>query len=80
VNPTTIAVSAPPPFKWRTPDYAAIYQERGARLARIRTNPEPALPRMFEYYRAKPWMMINDFGVTHDPRLIERVQPCDSDT
>jgi phage terminase large subunit len=75
VNTATSSVSAPPPFNWRTPDYAAIYQERGAQLARIRANPESALPRMFAYYRAKPWMMISDFGVTHDPRLIERGLP-----
>jgi len=61
-------------FDFRNPDYGPIFQARVARLAKIRENPD-MLPGLFAYYRENPADFITDFGVTYDPRNIERGLP-----
>lgn len=51
-------------------DYAAVWRERGERLARLRGNPA-MLEGVREYYRTHPVEFINDWGVTSDPRNAE---------
>lgn len=58
-------------FNWRSPDYHAIFEERLANVGTIRKNPE-IIPSLKLHYRENPADFINDFGVTYDPRLIER--------
>lgn len=57
-------------FDWRRPDYDSIYQERIARLERIR-RPDFDLNALKRYYSEHPADFINDHGVTFDPRNAE---------
>lgn len=56
---------------WKNPDYRAIFQERADNLASIRKRPE-CIPALKLFYRNNPAHFINDWGITYDPRLIER--------
>jgi len=59
---------------YKNPDYAAIYAQRTKALKRLRKKPE-LLPAIKDYYRANPADFISDWGVTSDPRLVERGLP-----
>lgn len=61
-------------FDFRNPDYGAVFKARIERLNKIRENPT-MLPGLFAYYRDNPADFITDFGVTYDPRNIERGLP-----
>ncbi len=54
---------------YRNPDYVAVLAERGRRLAAIRENPE-LLTACKLHYRDNPWDMVNDWGMTYDPRRV----------
>lgn len=58
-------------FDWQNPDYDAIFATRIERLERMRAQPE-LVPRLREYYAARPADFISDWGMTFDPRLAER--------
>lgn len=60
----------PVDFDWKNPNYAAVFRDRLAKLARIREMPG-CLPAFKEYYRENPADFINDWGVTYDPRNAE---------
>lgn len=62
------------PFDWRSPNYEAIYQERGARLQHIRANPD-SLPALKAYYAEHIGEFVNDWGITSDPRARNRGAP-----
>jgi len=62
------------PFDFREPDYAAVLQHRAARLERLREDPE-LLAAMFTFYRDNPAQFIIDWGVTTDPRNVEKNRP-----
>jgi phage terminase large subunit len=62
------------PFAWKPPDYEGVYQERAARLQRIRAKPE-SLPALKAYYADHIAEFINDWGITSDPRARNRSQP-----
>jgi hypothetical protein len=47
-NPIT-----PAPFDWKRPEYVGIFQQRTARLQRLRASLE-ALPQLKAYYRDHP--------------------------
>lgn len=65
-----------PDFNWRDPDYLAVFQRRVAILQRIRADTTGrTLALLKVHYRENPADFINDFGVTFDPRNIERDQP-----
>ncbi len=55
---------------WKNPDYAAIFQARLANLEKIRAEPE-LIPVLKAHYRDQPADLINDWGVTFDPRNAE---------
>lgn len=64
----------PAPFDWKNPDYAAVFKKRVEALQRIRREPA-CVPDLKAYYRSNPAAFINDWGVTVDPRNIERNLP-----
>jgi phage terminase large subunit len=61
-------------FDFRNPDYGPILQARMDRLAAIRQDPA-LLAALKVYYRDHPAEFITDWGVTYDPRNIERGLP-----
>lgn len=61
-------------FDWINPDYEAIYKQRGERLTKLRESPG-LLPGVKEYYKTNPVAFITDFGMTFDPRNVERDLP-----
>lgn len=52
---------------WQAPDYLPVFEERRRRLAWIRKNPGK-LSGLCKHYRAAPWLFIDDWGMTADPR------------
>lgn len=64
----------PFPHDFKNPDYVQVFEWRAERLARIRANPE-CLPTLRQYYRDHPAQFIIDWGMTFDPRNVERGQP-----
>ena len=61
---------------YQNPDYTAIFRARATRLRRLR-SPEGAnlIPGLKAFYKANPIQFITDWGVTSDPRNIERGLP-----
>lgn len=56
---------------YRNPDYSAIFAQRAARLRLIRSDPK-YLAAAKIHYRANPWDFVGDWGMTFDPRALER--------
>jgi phage terminase large subunit len=61
-------------FDFRNPDYASVFKRRVEFLNRIREKPE-TLPALKAFYRDNPAKFITDWGVTFDPRNVERGLP-----
>src|ERR1700722_5198811 len=61
-------------FNWRLPDYDPVDTDRIERLDWLRANPE-AQPALHDFYRTHPAQFINDWGMTSDPRNVERGIP-----
>ena len=61
-------------FDWLNPDYEPIYAARAKRLQNLRDNPE-LLPGVKEFYKNNPVDFITDWGMTFDPRNVERGLP-----
>lgn len=59
---------------FRNPDYAPVYSRRLGILNKIRADPS-LVPVMRAYYRENPWQFVADFGMTYDPRNLERGLP-----
>ena len=64
----------PFPFDFKNPDYCDVFAWRTENLNRIRSNPE-LLPALIEFYKQDPAQFIIDWGVTSDPRNVERGLP-----
>lgn len=64
----------PFPFDFKKPDYVAVFQWRLDRLKWIRDNPA-VVPGLFKFYQDNPAQFIIDWGVTSDPRNVERKLP-----
>lgn len=64
----------PFPFDFKKPDYKAVFEWRIERLNRIRANPS-CVPAMKAYYKDYPAQFIIDWGMTLDPRNVERGLP-----
>lgn len=66
-----------PSIDWKNPNYDAIIAQRLTILDRIRADARPDLivADMKAVYREYPAQMIVDWGVTVDPRMIERGMP-----
>jgi phage terminase large subunit len=67
-------VPLPFDFDWQAPNYAKVFQWRAAALSRIREAPE-LLPPLKQFYRMHPAQFICDWGITTDPRNVERGLP-----
>jgi hypothetical protein len=61
-------------FDFRNPDYKAVFEWRIERLQDIRARPG-VLPALKTYYRDNPAQFIIDWGMTFDPRNVERGLP-----
>ena len=61
-------------FTWLHPDYDAVYEDRAKRLTNLRAHPE-LLPGVKEHYKSNPVDFITDWGMTFDPRNVERGLP-----
>ena len=59
---------------WKNPDYSSIFQERAKRLSWIRRNPKE-IPYLKEFYKDNIPQFISDWGMSFDPRLVERGLP-----
>lgn len=64
----------PFPFDFKNPDYMSIFAWRIDRLNDLRADPS-VLPAMREFYRNDPAQFLIDWGVTFDPRNVERGLP-----
>ena len=64
----------PFPFDFKNPDYTQVFQWRLDRLKKLRDDPS-VLPAMRKFYRDDPAQYIIDWGVTFDPRNVERGLP-----
>jgi hypothetical protein len=64
----------PFPFDFRNPDYVQVFEWRAERLNRIRAEPQH-IPALKTYYRDNPAQFIIDWGMTFDPRNVERGLP-----
>lgn len=64
----------PFPFDFKNPDYQMVFEWRMERLKRIRANPD-TLPALRAFYRDSPAQFIIDWGMTVDPRNVERGLP-----
>ncbi|WP_394547193.1 TerL protein [Pantoea ananatis] len=64
----------PFPFDFKNPDYTQVFEWRMERLQRIRANPE-VIPALKAFYRDNPAQFIIDWGMTVDPRNVERGLP-----
>jgi len=64
----------PFPHDFRNPDYSAVFAHRMGKLQEIRKNPE-ILKALKLFYRDNPAQFIIDWGVTFDPRQVEKGQP-----
>ncbi len=61
----------PFPFDYKNPDNTRVLQWRLDRLHKIRSEPE-ILPSLKAFYRDNPAQFIIDWGMTYDPRNVER--------
>lgn len=64
----------PFPFDFKNPDYVQVFEWRVERLNRIRSTPG-ALDALKLFYRDNPAQFIIDWGMTFDPRNVERKLP-----
>lgn len=58
-------------FDFKNPDYKTVFDERMKRLERIRKNPK-CIPALKQFYRNNIAQFIIDFGITVDPRNLEK--------
>lgn len=64
----------PLPIDFLNPDYSGVFKWRMDRLQWLRDNPDK-VPFLKAHYRANPIDLIQDWGVTYDPRNVERGIP-----
>lgn len=61
-------------FDFKNPDYSAIYRRRLHILGKLRADPS-LVHVMRAHYKNNPWQFVEDWGMTYDPRNIERGLP-----
>lgn len=61
-------------FDFKNPDYSKVFQHRIDKLQQIRANPELLQP-LKQFYKENPAQFIIDWGMTFDPRNVERGLP-----
>jgi phage terminase large subunit len=60
---------------WRKPDYADVWSRRGTALQRLAAASDEDFAATMAYYSTRPAEWITDWGVTFDPRNVERGLP-----
>lgn len=63
------------PFDWKHPVYEPHFLDRAQRRLKLRNTTESKFKILQAYYRNNPAAFINDWGVTVDPRNVERGLP-----
>lgn len=61
-------------FDFLNPDYAEVFRRRLVMLQRMRAD-SSVLPVLRSFYKLHPWQFIEDWGMTYDPRNVERGLP-----
>lgn len=61
-------------FNFKNPDYLSVFKFRAEKINKIRKNPA-LLKTLVAHYREHPAQMITDWGMTYDPRLVQRGLP-----
>lgn len=61
-------------FDFKNPDYIEVFRWRADSIAYIRRNPQE-LKKLKQYYKENPAQFMIDWGVTTDPRNVERGLP-----
>jgi hypothetical protein len=61
-------------FDFRNPDYVKVFRHRAEKLGEIRMRPS-ILPDLYRFYKENPAQFIIDWGMTSDPRNVERGLP-----
>jgi len=61
-------------FDFKNPDYAFVFNYRMRQLEKLRKDPE-LLKKLKVFYKTHPAQFIIDWGVTYDPRKVEKGQP-----
>lgn len=61
-------------FDFKKPDYVRVFNWRIERLNRIRARPE-VVPAMRAFYRENPTQFLIDWGMTYDPRNVNKGLP-----
>jgi hypothetical protein len=64
----------PIPFDFKNPDYIQVFEHRAEKINELRANPKLVTP-LFQFYKENPAQFIIDWGVTFDPRNVERGLP-----
>jgi hypothetical protein len=59
---------------YSNPNYTLILKQRAEKLKKLRADPKLLLACKI-HYKANPWDFINDWGMTFDPRNIEKDLP-----
>lgn len=59
---------------FKNPNYSKIFADRAQRLQKLRDDPR-LLAAAKIHYKEHPWDFINDWGMTFDPRNLERGLP-----
>jgi hypothetical protein len=60
---------------WRNPDYLEVYRKRTERLQRLQRATPREQAQVGAFYARNPANFINDWGMTYDPRNVERGLP-----
>lgn len=56
---------------YQSPNYAEIFAKRAERLQKLRADPK-LLAAARIHYKTHPWDFIRDWGMTYDPRRLEK--------
>lgn len=62
------------PFDFKSPDYSKVFRHRLETLAKLKADPG-LLAAAKAFYRENPAQFIIDWGMTQDPKLVERGLP-----
>ena len=59
-------------FDYNNPNYSEVFADRAARLNKLKKLNNQQLEAVKQHYRFNPWDFVADWGMTFEPRNIER--------